>query len=52
MKASLFAEDDEESDLFRHQAMKVSTGVLSPRVIVPGAQGRPSGTKLLVPSCL
>lgn len=46
MKASLFAEDEEECDMFHDQgATKVSTDVSSPRFIVPGAQGRPSGMK-------
>ncbi|XP_061596390.1 nuclear pore complex protein Nup98-Nup96 isoform X2 [Cololabis saira] len=42
MKASLFAEDDDEGDMFHDQgAMKISD-VSSPRLIIPGAQGRPS----------
>uniref|UniRef100_A0A665U9W5 Nuclear pore complex protein Nup98-Nup96 n=1 Tax=Echeneis naucrates TaxID=173247 RepID=A0A665U9W5_ECHNA len=46
MKASLFAEDEEEADMFKDQgAMKVSTDVSSLRVILPGAQNRPSGMK-------
>ncbi|XP_068436301.1 nuclear pore complex protein Nup98-Nup96 isoform X3 [Clinocottus analis] len=48
MKASLFAEDDdeEESDMIQDQrAMKVD--VSSPRVVVPGAQSRPSVGGLL-----
>ena len=46
MKASLFTEDEEESDMFQdHRAMKVSTDVSSPRLVLPGAQSRPSGTK-------
>lgn len=46
MKASLFAEDEEESDLFQdHRAMKVSTDISSPRLVLPGAQSRPSGRK-------
>lgn len=46
MKASLFAEDEEEGDMFQDQgAMKVSADVSSPRLVLPGAQGRPSGTK-------
>lgn len=53
MKASLFTEDEEESDMFHvHRAMKVSTDVSSPRFIVPGAQGRPSGMKSLSSSYL
>ncbi|XP_075994030.1 nuclear pore complex protein Nup98-Nup96 isoform X2 [Genypterus blacodes] len=41
MKASLFAEDEEEGDMFQDpRAMKVPTDVSSPRLIVPGAQSR------------
>ncbi|KAM3600735.1 uncharacterized protein V6R79_001514 [Siganus canaliculatus] len=48
MKASLFAEDEEESDMFQdHGMMKVSTDVSSPRLVLPGAQGRPSVGGLL-----
>uniref|UniRef100_A0A8C4DQH1 Nuclear pore complex protein Nup98-Nup96 n=1 Tax=Dicentrarchus labrax TaxID=13489 RepID=A0A8C4DQH1_DICLA len=48
MKASLFAEDEEESDMFQnHGAMKVSTDVSSPRLVLPGAQSRPSVGGLL-----
>ncbi|XP_034746769.1 nuclear pore complex protein Nup98-Nup96 [Etheostoma cragini] len=48
MKASLFAEDDEESDKFQNQgAMKTSTDVSSPRLILPGPQGRPTVGGLL-----
>ncbi|XP_071361953.1 nuclear pore complex protein Nup98-Nup96 isoform X2 [Trachinotus anak] len=48
MKASLFAEDEEDSDMFQDQgAMKVSTDVSSPRLVVPGAQSRPSVGGLL-----
>lgn len=48
MKASLFAEDEEEGDMFQaHGAMKVSTDVSSPRLVLPGAQGRPSMGGLL-----
>lgn len=44
MKASLFAEDEEEDDMFQDPVgMKVSTDISSPRLIVPGAQSRPSG---------
>uniref|UniRef100_A0A8C9Y7D9 Nuclear pore complex protein Nup98-Nup96 n=1 Tax=Sander lucioperca TaxID=283035 RepID=A0A8C9Y7D9_SANLU len=40
MKASLFAEDEEESDMFQSQgAMKISTDVSSPRLVLPGSQG-------------
>lgn len=47
MKASLFAEDEEESDIFQdHSVMKVSD-VSSPRFMFPGAQGRPSGRNTL-----
>lgn len=46
MKASLFAEDDDDTDMFHdHAAMKVSTDVSSPRLVLPAAQGRPSGMK-------
>uniref|UniRef100_A0A3P8RHI4 Nuclear pore complex protein Nup98-Nup96 n=1 Tax=Astatotilapia calliptera TaxID=8154 RepID=A0A3P8RHI4_ASTCA len=48
MKASLFAEDDDDSDMFHdHAAMKVSTDVSSPRLVLPAAQGRPSVGGLL-----
>ncbi|XP_062261704.1 nuclear pore complex protein Nup98-Nup96 isoform X7 [Platichthys flesus] len=48
MKASLFAEDEEESDLFQGRgAMKVSTEVSSPRIVLPGAQSRTSVGGLL-----
>uniref|UniRef100_A0A8C9Y2Z3 Nuclear pore complex protein Nup98-Nup96 n=1 Tax=Sander lucioperca TaxID=283035 RepID=A0A8C9Y2Z3_SANLU len=48
MKASLFAEDEEESDMFQSQgAMKISTDVSSPRLVLPGSQGRPSVGGLL-----
>lgn len=51
MKASLFAEDEEESDMFQdHGAVKVSADVSSPRLVLPGAQSRPSGRKLKLPS--
>ncbi|XP_067113030.1 nuclear pore complex protein Nup98-Nup96 isoform X1 [Osmerus mordax] len=40
MKASLFAEDD-DGDLFHEQAGRKSA-VESPRILLPGAQGRPS----------
>lgn len=46
MKASLFAEDDDDTDMFHdHAAMKVSTDVSSPRLVLPATQGRPSGMK-------
>ncbi|XP_034406784.1 nuclear pore complex protein Nup98-Nup96 isoform X7 [Cyclopterus lumpus] len=46
MKASLFAEDEEESDMIQDQrVMKVD--VSSPRIVVPGAQSRPSVGGLL-----
>ncbi|XP_030603052.1 nuclear pore complex protein Nup98-Nup96 isoform X2 [Archocentrus centrarchus] len=46
MKASLF--DEDESDMFHDQgAMKVSTDIASPRLVLPGAQGRPSVGGLL-----
>uniref|UniRef100_A0A672Y6M6 Nuclear pore complex protein Nup98-Nup96 n=1 Tax=Sphaeramia orbicularis TaxID=375764 RepID=A0A672Y6M6_9TELE len=40
MKASLFAEDEEEcGDLFHdHGAMKMSTDISSPRIVLPGAR--------------
>ncbi|XP_033491350.2 nuclear pore complex protein Nup98-Nup96 isoform X1 [Epinephelus lanceolatus] len=45
MKASLFAEDEEEGDMFQDQgAMK---DVWSPRLVLPGAQTRPSVGGLL-----
>lgn len=48
MKASLFAEDDDDTDMFHdHAAMKVSTDVSSPRLVLPAAQGRPSAGGLL-----
>uniref|UniRef100_A0A8P4GNZ8 Nuclear pore complex protein Nup98-Nup96 n=1 Tax=Dicentrarchus labrax TaxID=13489 RepID=A0A8P4GNZ8_DICLA len=48
LQASLFAEDEEESDMFQnHGAMKVSTDVSSPRLVLPGAQSRPSVGGLL-----
>uniref|UniRef100_A0A3P9IE46 Nuclear pore complex protein Nup98-Nup96 n=1 Tax=Oryzias latipes TaxID=8090 RepID=A0A3P9IE46_ORYLA len=44
MKASLFAEDEDEGDLFQHQGgMKVSADVSSPRLAMPASLGRPSG---------
>ncbi|XP_054610233.1 nuclear pore complex protein Nup98-Nup96 isoform X3 [Dunckerocampus dactyliophorus] len=46
MKASLFAEDEEESDLF-HDQMKMSSDFSSPRLVLPGAQSRPSVGGLL-----
>lgn len=57
MKASLFAEDDDESDMFHNQgATKASTDLSSPRLVLPGAH-RPSGMKqrphrmLVTPVC-
>ncbi|KAM4726112.1 nuclear pore complex protein Nup98-Nup96 isoform 1-T2 [Anableps anableps] len=47
MKASLFAEDDEDGDMFLHHRTKVSTDVSSPRLVLPGSQGRPSVGGLL-----
>ncbi|XP_040006276.1 nuclear pore complex protein Nup98-Nup96 isoform X3 [Xiphias gladius] len=48
MKASLFSEDEEGSDMFQDQgAMKVSTDISSPRLVLPGAQSRPSVGGLL-----
>ncbi|XP_030009728.1 nuclear pore complex protein Nup98-Nup96 isoform X3 [Sphaeramia orbicularis] len=45
MKASLFAEDEEEcGDLFHdHGAMKMSTDISSPRIVLPGAPSRTPG---------
>ncbi|KAM7373876.1 hypothetical protein PAMP_006566 [Pampus punctatissimus] len=48
MKASLFAEDEEESDMFHDQGvMKISADVSSPRLVLPGAQSRSSVGGLL-----
>ncbi|XP_028276799.1 nuclear pore complex protein Nup98-Nup96 isoform X2 [Parambassis ranga] len=48
MKASLFAEEEDEGDMFQDQgASKVATEVSSPRLVLPGAQGRPSVGGLL-----
>ncbi|KAK2827957.1 hypothetical protein Q5P01_018991 [Channa striata] len=48
MKASLFAEDEEESDMLQDQGvMRLSTDVSSPRFAVPGAQSRPAVGGLL-----
>ncbi|XP_069395495.1 nuclear pore complex protein Nup98-Nup96 isoform X5 [Paralichthys olivaceus] len=48
MKASLFAEDEEDSELFPDRGvMKVSTDVSSPRIVLPGAQTRTSVGGLL-----
>lgn len=49
MKASLFAEEeDEAAEMFEdYRAMKIPTEVSSPRIILPGAQGRPSVGGLL-----
>jgi hypothetical protein len=42
MKASLFAEDD-DGDMFLEQGgMKSSLDRASPRILLPGTQGRPS----------
>uniref|UniRef100_A0A3B4HCN2 Nuclear pore complex protein Nup98-Nup96 n=1 Tax=Pundamilia nyererei TaxID=303518 RepID=A0A3B4HCN2_9CICH len=39
-------QDDDDTDMFHdHAAMKVSTDVSSPRLVLPAAQGRPSGMK-------
>ncbi|KAG7224710.1 hypothetical protein INR49_030040 [Caranx melampygus] len=44
MKASLFAEDEEEGDMFQDQGlMKVSAEVSSPRLVLPGAQKTSGG---------
>lgn len=42
MKASLFAEDEEEKDMFQDYG---ATKLSSPRLIFPGSQCRPSGRK-------
>jgi len=42
MKASLFAEDDDEGDMFQEQGL--TSEVSSPRRVVPRVQTRPSGT--------
>ncbi|MED6232779.1 hypothetical protein ATANTOWER_002376, partial [Ataeniobius toweri] len=48
MKASLFTEDEEDGDMFQnHRTVKVSTDVSSPRLVLPGAPGRPSVGGLL-----
>ncbi|XP_058483731.1 nuclear pore complex protein Nup98-Nup96 isoform X1 [Solea solea] len=48
MKASLFVEDEEESDMFQDRgAVKVAADVSSPRLVKPGAQSRPSVGGLL-----
>uniref|UniRef100_A0AAQ5YT70 Nuclear pore complex protein Nup98-Nup96 n=1 Tax=Amphiprion ocellaris TaxID=80972 RepID=A0AAQ5YT70_AMPOC len=48
MKASLFAEDEDDGDMFQDQAvMKISSDVSSPRLVLPGAHGRPSVGGLL-----
>lgn len=48
MKASLFAEDEEDKDLFQdYGAIKLSSDVSSPRLIFPGSQSRLSGGKPL-----
>ncbi|XP_014858981.1 PREDICTED: nuclear pore complex protein Nup98-Nup96 [Poecilia mexicana] len=48
MKASLFTEDEEDGDMFQpHRATKASTDVSSPRLVLPGSQGRPSVGGLL-----
>ncbi|XP_038564772.1 nuclear pore complex protein Nup98-Nup96 isoform X4 [Micropterus salmoides] len=48
MKASLFAEDEEESDMFQDPgATKGPANVSSPRIVVPGAQSRHSVGGLL-----
>ncbi|CAF97362.1 unnamed protein product, partial [Tetraodon nigroviridis] len=42
MKASLFADDEEDKEMFQdHGTMKVSGDVSSPRLIFPGSQSRP-----------
>lgn len=50
MKASLFAEDEDEGDLFQHQGgMKVSADISSPRLAMPASLGRPSGKSYTPP---
>jgi len=49
MKASLFAEEEEEDMLEDQRVTKVD--VSSPRIVVPGTPSRPSGTKPLPTSC-
>ncbi|KAJ7996062.1 hypothetical protein DPEC_G00233180 [Dallia pectoralis] len=47
MKASLFAEDD-DGDMFQEQGgLKSSVGEASPRILLPGMQGRPTSAGLL-----
>lgn len=41
MKASLFADDEEDKEMFQdHGTMKVSSDVSSPRLVFPGSQSR------------
>ncbi|XP_035998550.1 nuclear pore complex protein Nup98-Nup96 isoform X1 [Fundulus heteroclitus] len=48
MKASLFAEDEDDSDMFQHhRGMKMAADVSSPRLVLPGQPGRPSVGGLL-----
>ncbi|XP_061752896.1 nuclear pore complex protein Nup98-Nup96 isoform X3 [Nerophis ophidion] len=46
MKASLFAEDEEEGDMVYDQ-MKIYSDFSSPRLVVPGTQSRPPASGLL-----
>ncbi|XP_041863790.1 nuclear pore complex protein Nup98-Nup96 [Melanotaenia boesemani] len=47
MKASLFAEDEDEGDMFQDQGAKKVADVSSPRLVLPGALGRLSVGGLL-----
>lgn len=48
MKASLFADDEEDKEMFQdHGTMKVSSDVSSPRLIFPGSQSQPHGRRLI-----
>ncbi|KAM4544989.1 nuclear pore complex protein Nup98-Nup96 isoform 2-T3 [Odontesthes bonariensis] len=47
MKASLFAEDDDEGEAFQDRGALKLADISSPRLVLPGAQGRPSAGGLL-----
>ncbi|XP_068187416.1 nuclear pore complex protein Nup98-Nup96 [Antennarius striatus] len=47
MKASLFADEEEENDMFQNQAATKVSDVSSPRLILPGTQSRHSVGGLL-----
>lgn len=48
MKASLFADDEEDKEMFQdHGAIKVSGDLASPRLVFPGSQSRPHGRRLI-----